>query len=605
MTAWRRKVLTVLMGTMLLLAASAQRAYRPHSVLASGAWYRVTVPAEGIYKMDAAFLSSLGLPGSFPSAQLRLYGKTTAMLSEAAGAPYEDDLQEIALHVVDGGDGTVSGGDYVLFYSRGPNPWVADTAARRFTHKKNLYSEHIYYYLTLDGTGSAKRVGVQAASPAPAATVTSFDERYFHELDSVNFLLSGKAWFGEEFSNMPGRSLTRTFTVPAAGALSGTPLTLRTSVAARSVTVGSQFTASLNNDVVQALSVPAVGSQNLALFAQAAEAESTTDLNGNSVLVAFRYTPGSFNAQGWLNWFEVFYRRQLAMPSSGALLFRDWRSVGSGPVQYIISGAHAATLVWDVTDPAAPVRMNTTLGGGGLSFSSEAATLKEYAAFGASVLTPVAGGRVANQDLHNTTPADYIIITHPVFLSQAQRLARFHEGRHGLKTVVVTTDQVFNEFSAGVPDPTALRDFVKMYYDRYRSTWTVKGKYLLLLGKGSFDYKDRLKNNTAYVPVWESPSSLDPLSTYTSDDFFGFLDDHEDIASGMITNLLDMGIGRVPARTEEEARQFVDKVEAYHAPATMGPWRNNLNFVADDEDFNLHLQDAEVLTATTSTVAPV
>ena len=605
MTAWRRMVLTVLMGTMMMLTGSAQRAYGPHSVLATGNWYKVAAPAEGIYKMDAAFLAALGLPGSFPSAQLRLYSKNTAMLPEAAGAPYGDDLQEIAIQIADGGDGTVSGGDYVLFYSRGPHHWTTDNANRRFTHKKNLYSDQQYYYLTLGGTGSPKRVGAQTGAPPPVATVTTFDERYFHELDSVNFLLSGKEWYGEEFSNMPGRTLARSFTVPAAGAVAGSPLTLSTSVAARSVNAGSQFSVSLNGTVVQGLTVPAVGSQNLALFAQAAEAESTTSLDGGGVSVALQYTPGSYNAQGWLNWFEVFYRRSLALPPSGALTFRDWNSVGAAAVQYIITGADAASQVWDISDPAAPVRMTTTLSGGSLSFTGEATTLREYAAFGGSTLIPTARGKVANQDLHNTTPVDYIIITHPSFLTQAQRLARFHEGRGGLKTVVVTTEQVFNEFSAGVPDPTALRDFVKMYYDRYRSTWTASGKYLLLMGKGSFDYKDRLKNNTAFVPVWESPSSLDPLSTYTSDDFFGFLDDGEDINSGMLVNVLDIGIGRVPVRTEEEAKQFVDKVEAYHTPSSMGPWRNNLNFVADDEDFNLHLQDAEVLTATTSATAPV
>jgi hypothetical protein len=605
MTALGRYVLTGLWGMAVSLALSAQRAYKPHSVLASGAWYKVGVPAEGIYKMDAAFLSSLGLPGSFPSAQLRLYSKNTAMLPEAAGALYSDDLEEVALQVVDGGDGTVSGADYVLFYSRGPHPWKVDTASRRLTHTKNLYSEQLYYYLTLGGAGNAKRVQAQTGSPSPVVTVTSFDERYFHELDSVNFLLSGKEWFGEEFSSMPGRSLARSFTVPAVGAQAGAPLTLLTSVAARSVNAGSQFAVLVNNTLVQALTLPAVSSQNLSLYAQTAQGESSTPLLGGGIAVTFQYTPGSFNAQGWLNWFELFYRRALALPATGALLFRDWNSVGNAAVQYIITGADAGTLVWDVTDPSSPVRMNTTFNGGQLSFAGEAATLREYAAFGSSALTPQAAGKVANQDLHNTVPADYIIITHPAFLAQAQRLASFHEERSGLKTVVVTTEQVFNEFSAGVPDPTALRDFVKMYYDRYRSTWTASGKYLLLMGKGSFDYKDRLKNNTAFVPVWESPSSLDPLATYTSDDFFGFLDDNEDINSGMLVNVLDIGIGRVPVRSAEEAGQFVDKVEAYHAPESLGPWRNNLNFVADDEDFNLHLQDAEVLTATTSTTAPV
>jgi hypothetical protein len=171
--------------------------------------------------------------------------------------------------------------------------------------------------------------------------------------------------------------------------------------------------------------------------------------------------------------------------------------------------------------------------------------------------------------------------------------------------VIVTTEQVFNEFSSGIPDPVALRDFVKMYYDRFRANWKDTGKYLLLLGKGSFDYKTRISNNTNYVPVYETPNSLDPLATYTSDDFFGFLDDHEDINSSLVLNQLDIGIGRIPVTTEEEARNFVDKLYDYHAAEALGAWRNNLAFIADDEDQNLHLQDAVVLTGTVSATAPV
>jgi hypothetical protein len=99
--------------------------------------------------------------------------------------------------------------------------------------------------------------------------------------------------------------------------------------------------------------------------------------------------------------------------------------------------------------------------------------------------------------------------------------------------------------------------------------------------------------------------ALDPLSSYTSDDFFGFLDNNEDINSGLVMNLLDIGIGRIPASTNEEAKNFVDKLVTYLASQSLGPWRNQMTFVADDEDNNLHLQDAETITATSSTVAPV
>jgi hypothetical protein len=139
-----------------------------------------------------------------------------------------------------------------------------------------------------------------------------------------------------------------------------------------------------------------------------------------------------------------------------------------------------------------------------------------------------------------------------------------------------------------------------MYFDRYASNPANRPKYLLLFGDASFDYKNRITNNTNLVPAYQSKIFLDPLSTYTSDDFFGFLDDNEDINSGLVTNLLDLGIGRIPAKNIEEAKNYVDKVIAYYSKESFGAWRNNVSIIADDEDNNLHLQDAELITGTVS-----
>ena len=165
---------------------------------------------------------------------------------------------------------------------------------------------------------------------------------------------------------------------------------------------------------------------------------------------------------------------------------------------------------------------------------------------------------------------------------------------------MVAVDKIFNEFSSGIADPVAIRDFVKMYFDKNASTPANRPKYLLLFGGASFDYKNRIANNTNLIPAYQSKIYLDPLSTFTSDDFFGFLDDNEDVNSGLITNLLDIGIGRVPAKNAEEAKNYADKVIAYYADESFGPWRNNISFIADDEDNNLHLQDAELITGTVS-----
>jgi len=588
---------------LLALFSAGQRPYAARSVLATGQWAKLTADKPGIYKIDVPFLASLGFSSSFPSAQLRLYGRRGGMLPEGNSAPYTDDLQELAIEVVDGGDGIFNGNDFALFYAEGPHPWLADSIAKTFRHQKNLYAEVQTFFVTIGGTG--KRVAPQQTSLFPFNTVTTFNERFFHELDSVNFLMSGKEWFGEEFSDAPGRQLSQTFLFPFNDVLTGQPVTLRTSVASRSIGAPSQFVISSNSQVVQQLPVGFINGLPNEMFAQQAQGSVEFVAANPNVSFSFQYVPGSFNAQGWLNWFEVFCRRPLTIYNSEQLLFRDWASVGNEGTTFAITTSTSNTQVWDVTDALAPQKMNVTYANGQATFTNSAKSLHEYVAFSNLFLTPKAAGTVVKQNLHETAETDYFIITHPLFLQQAQRLAQFHQQNKGIRTLVVTAEQIYNEFAAGTPDPTAVKDFLKMYYDKYKATWGNQPKYALLLGKASVDYKNRIADNTAFVPSYQSPSSLDPLSTFTSDDFFGFLDDEEDINSVLVMNGLDLGIGRVPVRSAEEAKTFVDKVEAYYAATAFGPWRNQLTFIADDEDNNLHLQDAETLTGTAHEIAPV
>ena len=596
-----RRLLCKSFFLLFFLSASAQRTYKANSVLASGNWYRISVSGPGVYKIDLSLLNKLGISGNIPSNQLRLFGNGGGMLPEANSAKPFDDLQENAVMVEDGGDGVLNGSDYVLFYAEGPDHWEKDSLNRRFRHKKNLYSDKAFYFLTIGGSGL--RIPTQSSSPATATTVSSFDERYFHELDTVNFLSSGKEWFGEEFSDAPGRLLTRTFQLPVTDQLPDQSM-LITSFASRSVKSGARFTVTTNNVPIQQVDIPAISTALYDVFARQAETGNNVALSQNAVSLTIKYTPGGVNSQGWLNWFEFFCRSPLKLDPGRQLSFRDWRSIGSGNAKFSLSTTENSAQVWDVTDPLHPVKMKVASSAGQAEFSASVQDLHEYIGFSSALLTPTAETAIANQNLHATTEKDLLIVTSPALMGEAQRIANFHSSA-GLRTLVVTTDQVFNEYSGGMPDPVAIRDFARMYYDRFRTTWAQSGKYLLLMGKGSFDYKNRMNNNTNLVPVYESSNSLDPLSTYTSDDFFGFLDETEDINATPLINQLDIGIGRIPAKNAEEAKNFVDKLFDYHAPASFGPWRNNLNFIADDEDLNLHLQDAESLAATTQNAAPV
>ncbi|HEY2722220.1 MAG TPA: type IX secretion system sortase PorU [Chitinophagaceae bacterium] len=588
------------------LSSPAQRSYTANSVLSSGNWYKIAVNGPGVYKIDLAFLSKLGINTSnIASNSIRLFGNGGGMLPEANNTPRPDDLQENSIMVADGGDGVLNNGDYILFFSNGADQWIKDSVNRKFMHKKNLYSDKTYYYLLIAGTG--KRISTSQNNSIPNVTVTAFDDRFFHELDTINFLSSGKEWYGEEFSNTPGHSLVRNFSVVIPNLQTGSPATVVTDCLARSVSVDSRFDVSVNNQNIQQIDIPSVGGGQYDVVAQEVQTSANATVSQSNLSLTYNYQPGSFNSQGWLNWFELFSRRDLSLNGVDQLLFRDWSSIGNNNVaEFTISNANSSTQVWDITDPLNPVKMQSALAGTDCKFVNAAANLREYVAFNtANLLQPAAVGKINNQDLHSSLPADFIIVTVPSLLSQAQRIAQFHQSKNNLRVVVTTTDQVFNEFSSGIPDPSAIRDFVKMFYDRSANNLPDRPKYLLLFGDGSFDYKDRINNNTNLVAAYENNNSLDPLGSYTSDDFYGFLDDNEDVNSTIVINQLDVGIGRIPADNPDQAKNYVDKIVSYYDPQSLGPWRNNQLFIADDEDFNLHLQDAEALTATSQTVAPV
>ena len=578
---------------------SAQRVYKTSSALSSGVWSKVAVKESGIYKIDVPFLATLGFnTANLSSASIRLFGNGGNMLSEAnADIPF-DDLVENGIMVVDGGDGLFNGSDYFLFYGTGPDRWIKDSLNKRFTHQKNIYADSAFYFITISGSG--KRIAPLQVNTLPTLTVNSFNERVFHEFDTINLLSSGKEWLGEEFADAPGKTLSRSFSVSIPNLFTSTPATLISNCVARSINIPSRFDVRVNNQLVQQINLPSTGAGLYDLFAQQSQQQSDVFLPQESLQVNYTYVPGGFNSQGWLNFFEIHARRNLVLSNSGQLPFRDWNSVGNNICEFVISNVTSNTQVWDITDPFSTVRMQGNFSANEFRFVNDAARLREYIAFNpTNALIPGNSGRVQNQDLHSSQQTDYLIVTNSLLLSQAERLAAFHRQRN-LKVIVVTADKIFNEFSSGRQDPVAIRDFVKMYFDKAGSNPANRPKYLLLFGDASFDYKTRIANNTNLVPAYQSKIFLDPLSTYTSDDFFGFLDDNEDINSGLVTNLLDIGIGRIPAKNAEEAKNYVDKVNNYYSKESFGAWRNNVLFIADDEDNNLHLQDAELITGTVS-----
>jgi hypothetical protein len=588
----------------LALHLRAQPHYADHSVLSSGNWYQISIKDPGVYRVDANFLTALGIQLPIPSASLRLFGNGGKMLPEANSVARPDDLLENAIQVLDGGDGQFDGKDYFLFYADGPDTWSPDMGNHRFSHQKNLYSEVSYYYISIQGTGLS--VQQQINIPISGNPVNSFDERFAHELDTINFLNSGKAWYGEEFSAIPGRPASRSFTIDLPNIDPTYPVTVNSSVIARSIGQVSRFDLRLNDQpLFQQVVAPVSGISNEPI-AQPSVLAGSVSLNKPSIVLQYNFTPGSVNGQGWLNWFEVFFRRMLDMSGSGQLAFRDWMSMAPGnAASFTIKGTSSSTQVWDISDNYHPVQMSTTLQGNELHFIQDASTLHEFIAFEpASAYLPKSIGKLASQDLHGSIQTQFIILTTTPLLDAANQIAEHHRKRDNLDVTVTNVSQVYHEFSSGSADPVALRDYVKMYRDRAGKDSSRRPEYLLLLGAATFDPRNKAGQGISGVPSFESTESLDPLSTYVSDDFFALLDDADDVNAISPAGLLDIGVGRIPAKDAAAAKAVASKLDSYTASASMGPWRNQASFTADDEDANLHLQDAEYISGIAASMAP-
>lgn len=573
----------------------------PSSVLASGSWHKIAVPARGVYKIDFAFLQSkLGLSGNVASSSIRLYGNGGQMLSEDNKIARPDDLVENAISMTDGGDGTFASGDYFTFYAAGPTAWQKDSSALGFIHQKNIYADSAYYFITVDGgSGAPQRMTIQSGSPAANVTVTDFNDYQVYEEDLVNPGHFGKEWLGGLMGNLvTGGGLSKTVTFNTGSITSN--IRAKAAIASRSSAAGSTINISCNG---QDLGNTFFGSVALAEDTNPYDARLVPldfSTSGSTANFLFSYTPTVNDGVGYINYLAINYRRMLSY-SGSALSFRDWNSVGVGKVaNFKIDGATAGMQVWDVTDPLQPVRMTGLLSGSIFSFSQDASRLHEYVAMDAAqAQIPAYVGAVANQNIHGSPQPGFIIITNPAFLDAANKLADFHRQHDGQTVLVATTDQVYNEFSSGGQDISAIRDLARLFYLRAGTDTALFPHNLLLFGDASYDYKNRVAANTNFVPTFETRQSVDISSSYVVDEFFVMLDDNENIEDASLANTLDAGIGRIPVQSSTEAEAVVAKIIGYKSAASFGPWRLNNTYIGDNEDgAGNHLADAETMLTT-------
>ena len=581
----------------------AVHTYAANSVLQNGNWYKIGVQGDGVYQLSYSFLQNIGMDMTAVNPQnIRIYGNGGGMLPELNSTARPDVLVENAIHVQGESDGVFDAGDYVLFYGKGPQTWVYDSSAcPKFKHTVNLYSDSAYYFITTD-QGAGKRILPQASFPLPVThTVSSFDDYLFHENENVNFIKSGRLWFGEYFEN----TTSYNFSFPFPNIDGAASATVKTSLASRYLISGNATYSVSSQSGNVSIAIPNVSGSAYDHYAKLGSGcYSFTPSSPNITVNVIKQTS---DAIAWLDYIEINVRRQLTM-NGNQLIFRDAQSVGAGnAAEYNVTSSSPIQL-WDITD-IANIKLQSVVNPVSTvyQFVLPADTLKQFVAFtGSAFKIPSFSGVVANQDLHSLSDKDFIIIAHPDFYQEAMQLATHHENRDALSTVIVTPQQIYNEFSSGAQDISAIRDFVKMFYDKAASASEMP-QYLLLFGDGSYDNKKRFSSNTNFIPTYQSDNSTVPTSSYVSDDFYGLLDDNEGL---WYSDAVDIGIGRFPVRSKTEAQSAVNKILNYtktgvplletasnsctdqSSSSPFGNWRNTVCFIGDDEDGGIHTYQA-------------
>lgn len=583
--------------------------FASESVLKSGDWYKFSVARTGIHKLSKSVLESAGINVSSLNPQhINIYANQIPVLPTSNAAYHPDDLVKNSIFIQGESDGVFNDNDYILCYMNGPDYEKFDTGIG-FKLSKNNNDSLTYFYLEINSNTAPKRVqSIQNSDDPVTHTVTSFNSAVLHEVNSVNLLSSGTNWLGENFDV----ELAHSFGMSLPGFVSGQPVNIETSVASKNKIGSSNFSIKMNGALVQSIasySDTDAHSKGVNVVSSSTFIPSSSQL---SCLVEFTRTSPS--TVGWLNRIVLNYKRNMSM-SNGQMLCRDWNSVGTGNVSlFNFSNANSNALVWDVTNPRDAKKVNGSLTGNSLAFIQRTDSLRAFAVFNESQsFTPKFFKKIGNQNLHALPQVDYLIVSHSRFLGQANRLADLHRS-NGLSVHVVEIQQVYNEFSGGMADPVSIRWLTKMFYDRAITDPGTAPQSLLLFGDGSFDALNRESGNTALLPTYRSEDDegnskrLSYISSFTSDDFFGMLDDLESMGAG---DLIDVGIGRFPVNTVDEATQIVNKIEHYMkfgsnlfsnvscnsdgTNSTFGDWRGRSLLVADDENSSHFVHDCEAL----------
>jgi hypothetical protein len=564
-------------------AIKSEKIYKNQSILATGKWVRLSAIKSGIQKISYSRLSELGI--SNPSG-VAVYSNGGFMLPKMNAVDYPDDLTQLpVLHAKD-----KNGSNCIFFYSPGTTSWQYESASEQFVHTTNLYTDSTFFYLSSDVAASAEPSPAALITETPETTLTTYVALEVYEKEKLSLVNSGRVWYSDRL--MPQLRKSYTFNFPNAIGTADAKISM-TSVA-RCTETEPSLTVKLNSSITYKLEYWKSSKSEEPAWGQIRQSTWSLPANEN-MTVDLTYNTNGFDGEAYIDYIALNVPSTLHFNGSQV----DFRSVDAlkfSTLKYNVAETNANCLVWNLNNPLKPKLVPVTFNAASkeISFLAKGGGIDEYIVFDPANGTfsePQFSSSIKNQNIHGMTSYEMIIVTHPDFINESTTLAEFHRQNDNMSVLVVTTNEVYNEFSSGMPDISGIRNMFRMFYSKGRNSAT-PFRYALLMGDGSFNNRktNDIKNDN-FIPTYQSLKSESNYDSYVTDDFYGLLDEDEGESEGD----LDIGIGRIPCKTASEAETVVTKTIEYTKPKTMGEWRNVVCFLADDQDLNDYMEKSDEL----------
>lgn len=580
---------------------NGRQSFKSSSVLASGSWFKFKTVHSGIHEISFEQLKEIGILSEvIERKDLVAFSNSNQMVSLTIKDEFIDDLIQLPLKFSNQTSNQFGENDHVRLFINSGNEYVYENGFKK--EKVNLYSDTNYIFIGLR-TGIPEKLVTNSGTLPNSANTSEYDfnKLIHHEIEKTNFIKSGRGWVGEQFFT-PKISFSYPYDAPL---MRTNEVKYSYNVCARSSTsTDNRIHFLVNGDTASTSALSRVSSVFYNDYVKFKSSSGTeTVIDNDSIKIEFDYQQKN-NPLAWLDYFTLNLEQRLNTNRTQQLLFTNHQSNFEN-TNFNVLSSWTSPIVWDVSDWASTTELQVVLNDTGLVYSSVLNNTKTFVIANESDLfKPIFEATIANQNLHSLASTNYLVITDKMFAEEAEKLIDLHKKYDDLTGQVVFTDDIYNEFSSGRPEAGAIRNFIKMLYDRGLGSEN-ELKYVCLFGDGSYDPKNRLTGNINLIPTYQSTNSVKLTTSFVTDDFYGLMDEGEgEYKNG---DLLDLAVGRIPVDNKYEALTVVDKIYEYYDVyadqstgsnkllTSKGSWRNNILFVADDEDFNEHMRQANIL----------